>query len=274
VTKGRLSVAELKHIAFSADGRQLALVEIGDCPRILPVEAPHDVRRLDGPPGTEHSRFAFHPNGTTLAMTNGSGTVWLSDLTTGTSEELLISSKADASIYRIQFSPNGRELAVYDGNQHEAFLYDMESSTVRDTLPDCDGNICFSPDSRLLATGAPDRTVLIWSVDTGRVLRTLAGHDGGVFDLSFSPDGRVLATAAMEGTVNIWTVDSAEQLLAIPVPFSYISGLAFAPDGKSLIVSGFRRELRGDTAYHFDGLAFFSAGDPTLHGEKFRFQLP
>jgi len=44
----------------------------------------------------------------------------------------------------------------------------------------------------------------LWEVDTGRHLRILSGHIGGVGDLAFSPDGTVLASGSRDGTILLW----------------------------------------------------------------------
>ena len=58
--------------------------------------------------------------------------------------------------------------------------------------------------------------------------------------------------------------------MEIPVRFDFVTGLVCAPDGKALLVSG-SRSLPG---LEISGLAFYSAGDPLLHGETFRFRVP
>jgi WD40 repeat protein len=45
------------------------------------------------------------------------------------------------------------------------------------------------------AGGDADATVKIWDSETGQLLRTLQGHDRGVYELAYSPDGKLLASA-------------------------------------------------------------------------------
>src|SRR5262249_39364025 len=67
--------------------------------------------------------------------------------------------------------------------------------------------IAFSPDNRILATGADDYTIQLWNAQTGQSERRLNEPDRGVrppgvypdgqrvYSLSFSSDGKILASA-------------------------------------------------------------------------------
>ncbi len=47
----------------------------------------------------------------------------------------------------------------------------------------------------------------LWDVVTGKELKTLNGHQDGVFDVSFSSDGKTLASISVDGTVILWNFD-------------------------------------------------------------------
>ena len=71
--------------------------------------------------------------------------------------------------------------------------------------------VAFSPDGRWLASGSSDNTVKLWDVATGRELRTLISHTGGVNAVAFSLDGRWLASGSSDNTVKLWDVATGRE---------------------------------------------------------------
>jgi WD40 repeat protein len=66
----------------------------------------------------------------------------------------------------------------------------------------------FHPGGRKLAiSGERSRSVLIADLDSGKVVRTLAGHAGGLHGLAWHPDGRLLAVGCDDYHVHLWDAD-------------------------------------------------------------------
>ncbi|KAI9223727.1 WD40-repeat-containing domain protein [Blastocladiella britannica] len=70
-------------------------------------------------------------------------------------------------------------------------------------------SLCFSPDSRLVASGAEDRIIRVWSFlgDGPRVERRFEGHWADIYSLGFSPDGRFLVSGSGDCTARIYDLE-------------------------------------------------------------------
>ena len=68
--------------------------------------------------------------------------------------------------------------------------------------------VSFSPDGTKIASGAYDKTVRIWSVETGEELICMRGHIDYIYDLEWMLDGLNVISGSADSTIRIWDVDS------------------------------------------------------------------
>lgn len=61
----------------------------------------------------------------------------------------------------------------------------------------------FNPLSNLIVSGSDDNTLKVWSSETGRCLRTLTGHTGGVWSSQFSPNN-IIISGSTDRTLRVW----------------------------------------------------------------------
>src|SRR5262245_16304561 len=76
-----------------------------------------------------------------------------------------------------------------------------------------------------------ERGIKVWEADTGKLLFTLRGHEGGVRAVTFSPDDRWIVSASYDGSIRYWDRTSGK----------WLATFTAAQDGRWLMVteSGF-----------------------------------
>jgi RNA polymerase sigma factor (sigma-70 family) len=99
-------------------------------------------------------------------------------------------------------------------------------------------SLAYSPDGKEIASGSHLGTVRFWDPASGKQLRVLNAHDGGVIGLAYSPDGKVLATGSWDRTIRLWDVATGAPLRTLAGHASEASRLVFSPDGKVLASGG------------------------------------
>jgi WD40 repeat protein len=97
--------------------------------------------------------------------------------------------------------------------------------------------IAFSPDGRLLATGAgfEETPIRLWDVATGREVGRLEGHTGFVSHLAFSRDGRTLFSASGDQTLRAWDVAARKPLRSFRGHKLEVWCFTLLPDGRTLV---------------------------------------
>ena len=66
-------------------------------------------------------------------------------------------------------------------------------------------SVSFSPNNQYVVSGSGDRTVRIWSVESGECVtrKTLEGHTDKVHGVSFSPNNQYVVSGSWDKTVRI-----------------------------------------------------------------------
>jgi len=109
------------------------------------------------------------------------------------------------------------------------------------TLVGHDGHVkalAFGPDTNLLVSVSRDRTLILWRLNTGEILRRIGLSDGGS-SVAFSPDGSKIVAAAENRYINVFRTSDGSLLLSFRVNNSNETyPVAFSPDGALLASDG------------------------------------
>lgn len=87
------------------------------------------------------------------------------------------------------------------------------------------------PRGRWAATAALDGSVKLWDLETGRFVRRLEAHPGGVACVAFSPKGGLLATAGRDGLARLWELPAGRMRAVLEGHRDWVVGVAFDPPG-------------------------------------------
>jgi WD40 repeat protein len=87
-----------------------------------------------------------------------------------------------------------------------------------------------SPDGKHGLTGSRDDTIKVWDLESGKMLRTLEGHQGDVLRVKFHPTEFRAASGGADTNVLYWDLESGEHR-RFPGHTSPITALDFSPDG-------------------------------------------
>jgi WD40 repeat protein len=153
--------------------------------------------------------LAFAPDGRSLASATGSiadARIILWSLATGQPARHITPGSAPQAI---AYSPDSRLVASACPHEKQVRIWDAGSAAPVRVITghsQSTRSVAFSPDGKLLATGAGDGSACLWSVATGRELRRLDSEADVIHNVAFSSDGKSLVATANDGDIRLWDV--------------------------------------------------------------------
>ncbi|OAX35682.1 WD40 repeat-like protein [Rhizopogon vinicolor AM-OR11-026] len=184
--------------------------------------------------------LAYAPDGQTIATGGDDGKLKVWSVQNGFC--FVTFSEHTAPITDITFAKHGSVLfsASLDGTVRAFDLVRYRNfRTFTSPSPVQFSSIAVDPSGEVVAAGSTDTfEVFMWSVQTGKLLDILAGHEAPVSTLAFSPTGaNQLASGSWDRTIRLWSIFGRSRAVEPLTLSSDVLSVAFRPDGVELAAS-------------------------------------
>lgn len=151
----------------------------------------------------------------------------------------------------VRFSPDAQRLAAGGGEPSRSgdlTLFDLATgkatATWRERHDDIVMCLDFSPDGKLLASGAADKIARVIEVASGKQVNLFEGHTHYVMGVAFRADGRVLATGGADGVVTSWDMILGERKKKIEGWTKEVTSLQFIGASNQIVTSSGDNRVR------------------------------
>lgn len=151
----------------------------------------------------------------------------------------------------VRFSADGKYVAT--GCNRSAQIFDSQHGKkvcelLDDTVVDKDDDlyirsVCFSPDGKLLATGAEDRRIRVWDIETRKIKCSFDGHEQDIYSLDFSRNGRLIASGSGDKTVRLWDIETRGQIMVLSIEDG-VTTVAMSPNGQYVAAGSLDKSVR------------------------------
>jgi WD40 repeat protein len=208
---------------------------------------------------------AWNPDGKTLATAGFDNTVRLWDASTR--KALRTYEGHTKIVLTVAISPGGKQI-LSAGNDNTARLWeypvadpgskdiaklkatDKPKAAPPGLIKTFTGHtgavysVAWSPDSKLVATGAADKTARTWDPVKGSLVRSWNAHATTVYAVAFSPRGDLLATGGDDNLIKYWNVAGGKEPRKSQGHGAPVYSLSFHPDGSKLVSGSVDKTVR------------------------------
>lgn len=250
-------------LTFDAQGNLLSIISAERGISLMDVVRNREVKFLEIPDFRYFGKFAFSPEGKTLAFTeNSSDVIELWDVTTGKQKASIERPNPHDSLNTMLFSNDGTTLAGLDSS---LTLWSAATGKQLSLIKINAGlsRMAFTPDGKKICVSGFDNIkptfIKCFGVLSGREVLSVPADSSSPF--AFSPDGSVLALVRHDQGVFLVSATTGKEIakIAISVDQNSLTQMSFSPNAKLLAISA------------MEGLVLF---DPAAKKELFILAQP
>jgi WD40 repeat protein len=170
-------------VAFSPDATLFAMSQ-GELIRLWSIETWEEIE-----PGSGHTHsvqtVAFCPSGKQIATGDKNGTLILWSWPEAQELHRIEGIGSHWGVQHLRFSPDGRTLGAtaWVNGGDTFYVFDLEKGSLIHQFGKAhqgNGPIAFRPDGQILYTGQSNGRIALWESQTGKFIREVETHDGGI----------------------------------------------------------------------------------------------
>jgi WD40 repeat protein len=179
-----------------------------------------------------------------IASSSGDKTIKIWDSDTGKLDQTLRGHTGHVTC--VDLSMDGKVLVSGGGKGDRTVnvwdLEDIHAPVVRLRLTahtDVVWAVKISPDGMKIASASLDKTVMIWSIQSGKQLLTFKGHKDKVYAIAWSPDSKFVASGGRETCIFVWEAETGIKVREPLNAATSINCVAFDSTASMLVTGGF-----------------------------------
>jgi WD40 repeat protein len=236
-------VDEVNDLAFSPDGQTLASGGADSTIKMWHLGAKDLIDIMHKHNGMVRC-VAFTPDGRMLATGGDDRKVEFWDMTER--QVAMTLSLEDTAAHSLVFSQDGKTLvtgsyrkikvwSVSSKQEISCLNVDLQHSLIGHSH--IVSSLALSKDRKFLVSASKDKTIKIWHLKTGELIRTLKGHKDALYAVALSKDEQIIASGSADNTIKLWHLETGELLSTFTGHKDTVTALVFADKG-NVLVSG------------------------------------
>jgi hypothetical protein len=154
-------------------------------------------------------KLVISPNDQLVATGGSDGKISIWEI--GNGQNTLNIKAHEGYVIGLTFTPDSKRL-ISSSFDRWIKIWDIENGLClqswQSSTPCC--RSALSNDGKMMATGSECGNVLIWELDTGKLIKTLVGHTATSMHVAFHPQGLLLASSGCDKTIKLWNLITGE----------------------------------------------------------------
>ena len=105
-------------------------------------------------------------------------------------------------------------------------------------------SVAMSQDGKIIVSGSRDKSIKIWDVKTGKLLKTLKGHSDSITSVTTNQNANIIVSGSNDSNIKIWDMKTGELLKTLKGNRYEITSVAVSQDGNTVVSSSRDKSIK------------------------------